>query len=158
MEVDVGDAPVSRTRSALMARIRRANTKPELAIRRLLHRLGYRFRTQLRGVPGRPDIAFPARRKAIFIHGCFWHQHSGCRHARLPSTRSDFWAQKFQRNKERDARLLEEARRLGWDVLVTWECETVETDTVQERLITFLGPPRFEGRLRRSAAEGTAFP
>jgi len=129
-------------RSALMSRIRRSNTKPELVVRRLLHRYGYRFRTQLKGVPGRPDVAFPKRRKAILVHGCFWHQHQGCRHARIPATRTAFWAEKFAKNKERDARLLAQASSLGWSTLVVWECEAVEGASLRSRLLEFLGPTR----------------
>jgi DNA mismatch endonuclease Vsr len=91
------EEPISEARSRLMSRIRRSDTKPERLVRSVLHRLGYRFRLQLKGVPGRPDIAFPSRRKAIQVHGCFWHQHPGCRHARIPATRRDFWQGKFER-------------------------------------------------------------
>lgn len=125
-----------------MGRIRRSDTKPEWAVRRLLHKLGYRFRLQWKAAPGRPDVAFPGRRRIIFVHGCFWHQHEGCRHARLPSTRSEFWADKFARNKARDARDLVRARAEGWETLVIWECETADEDALRERLTGFLGPPR----------------
>lgn len=128
-------------RSAHMAKIRRSNTKPEMVVRRLLHRLGYRFRIQLKGVPGRPDVAFTSRRKAIMVHGCFWHQH-GCKSSRVPTTRSDFWSQKFARNKERDERLKAQAEAHGWEVLVVWECETVDQPGLCERLTGFLGPTR----------------
>jgi DNA mismatch endonuclease Vsr len=128
-------------RSRLMSRIRRSDTKPERLVRSLLHRLGYRFRIQLKGVPGRPDVAFPGRRKAIQVHGCFWHQHPGCRHATQPSTRTEFWTAKFARNRERDERLLNAAEALGWRTLVVWECETKAQD-LDRRLIAFLGPPR----------------
>lgn len=109
----------------------------------MLHRMGYRFRVQLKGVPGRPDVALTARRKAILVHGCFWHQHPGCRHARIPATRPDFWELKFGRNRERDARLVREAESLGWCVLVVWECETTRLDELQARLMAFLGPSRW---------------
>ena len=128
-------------RSRQMGRIRRANTKPELAVRRLLHRMGYRFRVQLAGIPGRPDIGFPTRKKAILVHGCFWHAHS-CQGDRLPSTRTEFWRLKFERNKERDARKLKEAGVLGWTCLVVWECEIGE-ERLGDRLKEFLGPTRF---------------
>jgi DNA mismatch endonuclease, patch repair protein len=134
--------PIQRSR--LMSRIRRSDTKPERVVRSLLHSLGYRFRIQMKGVPGRPDVAFPARRKAILVHGCFWHQHPGCRHAGLPATRAEFWKAKFERNRERDERLLLAANDLGWQTLVVWECET-EADDLSQRLRGFLGPPRFKG-------------
>lgn len=134
-------------RSAHMARIRRANTRPEVAVRTLLHRLGYRFRIQLKGVPGRPDVAFPARRKAIFIHGCFWHGHQGCSTWRQPKTRSEFWANKIETNRARDARLAAAAEADGWACLVIWECETKDVSDLTERLIEFLGPTRSTLRL-----------
>lgn len=127
-------------RSALMGKIRRADTKPEMVVRRLLHRLGYRFRLQWKAAPGRPDVAFPGRRKIIFVHGCFWHQHPGCRHARVPATRRDFWAAKFARNEERDARNLAQAAAEGWEALVLWECEIVEGPDLEARLKKFVGP------------------
>ena len=129
-------------RSALMGRIRRSDTKPEWIVRRLLHRLGYRFRLQWKAAPGRPDVAFPGRRRIIFVHGCFWHQHEGCRHATMPRTRTDFWREKFARNRARDARDLERAAAEGWDALVIWECETADAEALRERLEAFLGPTR----------------
>ena len=130
--------PAARSRN--MSRIRGANTKPERVVRSLLHRLGYRFRIQLKGVPGRPDVAFTARKAAILVHGCFWHQHPGCRNATMPSTRTDFWQAKFERNRERDARQLAQAEALGWRTLVIWECETCKEAELAERLIAFVGP------------------
>lgn len=135
--------PLTRPQRSLhMARIRRANTLPELIVRRLLHRLGYRFRLQLRGVPGRPDVAFPSRKKAIFVHGCFWHAHEGCPTHRIPKTRTEFWLTKFSRNRERDKRLLSAATEAGWGCLVLWECELGSTTLLTERLTSFLGSPR----------------
>jgi DNA mismatch endonuclease Vsr len=125
-----------------MGRIRRADTKPEMIVRRLLHALGYRFRLQWKPVPGRPDVAFPARRKAIFVHGCFWHQHEGCRLSRVPATRTDFWRAKFDRNRARDARDLGRCAELGWGVLVVWECEARDSPELRDRLRGFLGPPK----------------
>ena len=137
--------PLSQAqRSAHMARIRRSETKPELIVRRLLHRLGYRFRVQLKGVPGRPDVAFPGRRKAVMVHGCFWHQHEGCRLAHVPSSRPEFWSAKFARNKERDARLQAKAEAAGWAVLVVWECETKNLGSLQSSLQGFLGAAKLE--------------
>lgn len=125
-----------------MARIRRANTVPEWRVRRLLYQLGYRFRLQWPRAPGRPDVAFPGRRKAIFVHGCFWHAHEGCPTHRVPKTRSEFWQTKFTKNWERDQRLLTAARQLGWGCLVIWECETKDAVTLSRRLKLFLGPTR----------------
>jgi DNA mismatch endonuclease (patch repair protein) len=128
-------------RSAHMALIKRSDTKPELIVRRLLHGLGYRFRVQFSEVPGRPDIAFPARRKCVQVHGCFWHAH-GCVLSRVPKTRSDFWVAKFARNRERDARLEAKASLMGWETLTVWECETRSTTDLTRRLSGFLGEPR----------------
>lgn len=136
------DRITKEQRSALMSRIRRADTKPELLIRRLLHALGYRFRVQLKGVPGRPDVAFTRRRKLIQVYGCFWHAHEGCPSARIPTTRSDFWSSKFARNRERDRRLEEAAAAAGWESLVIWECELKDIEGLRARLVDFLGPCR----------------
>lgn len=125
-----------------MARIRGRDTRPELQVRRLLHSAGYRYRVQLKGVPGRPDIAFPARKKAILVHGCFWHGHEGCKRAHIPRTRSAYWTAKFERNKARDQRQRLQATELGWEVLVVWECEVPAKAALQEKLSVFLGPPK----------------
>ncbi|UTP40553.1 DNA mismatch endonuclease Vsr [Phenylobacterium sp. LH3H17] len=127
-------------RSAHVARIRRADTKPEWIVRRLLHAAGYRYRLQWKAAPGRPDVAFPGRRKAILVHGCFWHHHEGCRIATMPKTRTDFWKAKFDRNRPRDARDLARAEEAGWEVLVVWECETKNPVEVSRRLVEFVGP------------------
>lgn len=128
-------------RSRLMARIRGSNTGPELRIRRLLHSLGYRFRVHLRGVPGRPDIAFSRKKKVIFIHGCFWHNHEDCPSGRIPKTRSAFWRKKFEKNKERDRRQLREVSDIGWKSLVIWECE-LSDKALSAKLSRFLGRPK----------------
>lgn len=133
------DSLTPEQRSAVMSRIRRADTKPELIVRSLLHAMGYRFRVQMKGVPGRPDIAFPRRRKIVQIHGCFWHAHEGCATFRMPKSRKEFWEEKFARNKERDARLEQAARAAGWDVLILWECELKNKSFLIERLVDFLG-------------------
>ena len=129
-------------RSAHMARIKRANTKPELIVRRMLHALGYRFRVQYKAVPGRPDLAFTRRRKVIQVHGCFWHAHEDCPAARAPKTRPDFWQAKFAANRERDARLDAAAWEAGWESITIWECEIDDHETLRERLVRFLGPTR----------------
>jgi DNA mismatch endonuclease (patch repair protein) len=110
-------------RSENMRRIRSKNTKPEVLLRSLLHRAGFRFRIHKKDLPGKPDIVFPGRRKAIFVHGCFWHQHPQCREGRLPGTRQDYWKPKLERNVARDAAATSKLRNLGWDVLVIWECQ-----------------------------------
>lgn len=123
-----------------MAKVGAKDTQPEMIVRRLLHRLGYRYRLHLKTVPGRPDIAFPARNKVILIHGCFWHQHD-CKAGRLPKSNVAFWRAKLRRNVERDQEVLKSFDALGWGVLTLWECEMKGVD-LTDRLIAFLGPPR----------------
>lgn len=125
------DFLTSEQRSAFMARIRRKDTSPERAVRRLLHRLGYRYRLHHPDLPGCPDIVFTRRRLAIFVHGCFWHAHEDCRRARIPKTRSDYWKAKFQRNKARDERDQKSLRELGWKPYVIWECETGDVEFLE---------------------------
>lgn len=122
-----------------MARIGPRDTKPEKLVRRLLHAMGRRFRLHRRDLPGTPDIVLPATRKAIFVHGCFWHRHEGCRKATTPKTRTDFWLDKFAANVERDARKELQLRAAGWDVITVWECETRDLATLEIRLRDWLG-------------------
>lgn len=121
-----------------MARIGGRDTKPEMVVRRILHGLGYRYRLHARDLPGRPDIVFRGRRKVIFVHGCFWHQHEGCKDANVPKTRTAFWQAKFKGNRERDRASLQALCREGWGTLVVWECETREPDALLKRLTEFL--------------------
>ncbi len=117
------------------------DTAPEMQVRRMLHRIGYRFRLHRKDLPGCPDLVFPGRRAAIQVHGCFWHQHPGCAHARVPKSRQDYWVPKLTRNMERDR---DNGRRLagmGWRVLVLWECELGDPDAVARQAWRFLGPP-----------------
>ncbi|TCN22837.1 T/G mismatch-specific endonuclease [Sinorhizobium americanum] len=115
-------------RSALMAKIKGKNTRPEIAVRRELHALGARFRLHRRDLPGRPDIVMPARKLAVFVHGCFWHRHENCRMASDPKTRQEFWAAKFNDNIARDKRNLSDLESLGWEVRIIWECQTRQRD------------------------------
>jgi len=127
-------------RSAIMRAIRGKDTKPEHAVRSLIHRLGYRYRLHVRELPGCPDLVFPSRRKVVFVHGCFWHRH-GCRKGRsTPKTRARFWRNKLDSNKDRDAKHRRKLRRLGWSVLTVWECQTTpkKTDRLAERVCRFL--------------------
>lgn len=117
-----------------MAAIRGRDTTPELRVRRLLHRLGYRFRLHRRDLPGSPDIVLPRFRTVIFVHGCFWHRHPGCRYATTPKTRTDFWTAKFHKNMERDARQQSDLRSAGWTVVIVWECELRDIDALTDRL------------------------
>lgn len=106
-----------------MSRIRTKNTKPEMVVRRLLHRLGYRYRLHARDLPGSPDIVFRPRQVALFVHGCFWHRHRGCSLAYEPKTRADFWSEKFKENVKRDERVKRQLEALGWRVITVWECD-----------------------------------
>ena len=134
------DPPPSPERSALMAKIRACDTQPELYVRRFLHGQGYRFRLHARDLPGRPDIVFRSRRKAIFVHGCFWHRHEGCKRASMPKTRVAYWQQKFEANKNRDAVSVSALEEMGWKVMVIWECEipTKDSGDLRKRLMNFL--------------------
>src|SRR5438477_9336664 len=105
------------------AAVKSGDTKPELAVRRLVHALGYRFRLHVRSLPGAPDLVFPRLRKVIFVSGCFWHRHT-CGRCRIPSTRRAYWLAKIDRNAARDRRVQRALRRLGWGVMVVWECQT----------------------------------
>lgn len=127
-------------RSERMSRVRSKDTKPELAVRKLVHQLGFRYRLHGDRLPGKPDLVFGPRRKVIFVHGCFWHRHPkrGCPLARLPKSRLDFWAPKLEKNRERDKQKQAELRRLGWRVLVIWECELKNTDKLKSRIMDFL--------------------
>lgn len=124
-------------RSERMGLIRSKNTKPEILVRRLVHAMGFRFRLHGRKLPGRPDLVFPGRKKAIFVHGCFWHLHR-CRVARPPKSRRDFWIPKLTGNRRRDLANQKELGKLGWQFLVVWECELAGSDALGERIRSFL--------------------
>lgn len=128
----------NRQRSALMRRVGRENTSPELAVRRTLFALGYRFTLHKKDLPGRPDIVFTKRKKVIFVHGCFWHGHV-CRYGRLPKSNTDFWSEKIERNRLRDARKTAELSSLGWSVLTLWQCEIHDKNSLNQILQNFLG-------------------
>lgn len=117
------DTITSERRSWNMSRIRSRNTAPELRLRSLLHRAGFRFRLYANKLPGRPDIVLPKYRTVIFVHGCFWHRHPGCRYTTTPSTRAEFWQEKFDGNVRRDARNRADLKAAGWTVVTVWECE-----------------------------------
>lgn len=124
-------------RSEMMAAVRSKNTQPEMLVRRLVHSMGYRYRLHRNNLPGTPDLVFSARRKVIFVHGCFWHQH-GCKSSHLPKSNIDYWAPKLERNKGRDAEHLELLHKTNWQCLILWECELKQTDQLQRRIKEFL--------------------
>lgn len=124
----------SAQRSWNMSRIKGKDTKPELRVRSLLHRLGYRFRLHAKNLPGRPDVVLPKYRTVVLVHGCFWHRHRGCRFCYVPKSRQEFWQAKFEGNVRRDSNVRRRLRSLGWKVLVVWECELRNTARLTRRL------------------------
>ena len=130
-----GEAPM--TRRQIMQRVKRKNTPQELAVRRLLYSLGYRYRVNVKGLPGSPDIAIRSKKKAIFVHGCFWHRHN-CYLATTPKTSTDFWLPKFEKNVERDRRKELALRELGWKVVTVWQCELDNPTKLRRRLKSFM--------------------
>lgn len=137
----MADRLTKEQRSANMRRIRHQDTKPELMVRRRLHRLGFRFRLHRKGLPGKPDIVFGPRKKVIFVHGCFWHSHESadCPDWRRPKSNRDYWGPKLRRNAERDRSAVEALHSMGWETLVLWECELKDAQQLEERLLGFLG-------------------
>lgn len=129
-------SPAQRSRN--MARIRSRDTTPELLVRSLLHRAGFRFRLHRKNLPGTPDIVLPKHKTVIFVNGCFWHQHPGCRRATLPKTNREYWIPKLLKNVVRDAKHLEQLKKANWRVLCLWECETTNRSDLAEKLVKFL--------------------
>lgn len=127
-------------RRRIMQSVKTKDTGPELAVRRALFAAGYRFRLHKKSLPGSPDIVFPGRRKAIFVHGCFWHGH-GCAKGQAAKSRTEYWGPKLTANKIRDERNISHLKDLGWDTMVVWQCEATKMETLLERLGIFLGPP-----------------
>lgn len=147
------DRCLQQQRSALMARVRHENTAPELLVRRILFAAGYRYRLHRRDLAGTPDLTLPALRTVVFVHGCFWHRHRGCRASTFPKTNIRFWADKFKANQMRDARNVRQLRRLGWQCLTVWECETRRPEKLKARLFRLLATrtrqARGKGRVQR---------
>jgi DNA mismatch endonuclease (patch repair protein) len=125
-------------RSLIMSRVKGRDTKPELLVRSLVHRIGFRFRVQSRKLPGNPDIVLSRWRKVIFVHGCFWHGHARCPRSKRPGTNKGFWNRKLDGNIQRDKRFCRELRRMGWKTLVVWECETRKSERLTAKLERFL--------------------
>jgi DNA mismatch endonuclease (patch repair protein) len=121
----------------MMAAVPTSDSRPEIAVRRVLHAMGYRFTLHRKSLPGRPDIVLPRHRKVIFVHGCYWHRH-GCPKTTSPTTNTIFWAEKFAANRSRDRRVIRELARLGWKSLVVWECQVEKPARMRSRLISFL--------------------
>jgi DNA mismatch endonuclease, patch repair protein len=125
-------------RSWLMSRVKGVDTAPELLIRSLLHRMGYRFRLHVFDLPGKPDIVLPRHRKVIFVNGCFWHGHKRCRRSALPETNRDFWEQKISKTAKRDQRNIRQLRKAGWKVLTIWQCKMTDIEKVDHKILQFM--------------------
>lgn len=136
----MADKLTPERRSANMAQIRSKNTSPEMAVRRLVHAMGYRFRLHRKDLTGKPDLVFPGRRAVIFVHGCFWHQHSAekCLDGRKPKSNTGYWSAKLDRNVTRDAAAQQSLREAGWSIMTVWECETRNLEKLRGRLDEFL--------------------
>lgn len=125
-------------RSRIMSRVKGRDTKPEILVRSIVHRMGFRFRLHRRNLPGNPDLVLPRHRKVIFVHGCFWHGHKRCARSKRPATNHDFWTKKLDGNIGRDKRFQKVLVQMGWKVLVIWECETRKLGTLKRKLENFL--------------------
>ena len=125
-------------RSRVMSKIKDKNTKPEVLVRSVLHRMGYRFRLHGKDLPGKPDIILPKYKKVIFVHGCFWHGHEGCDKSKRPSANREFWDKKLDKNINRDQKNIAELNKYGWETLIIWTCETKDIQTLKQKLTTFL--------------------
>lgn len=136
-------------RSQMMSGIKGKNSLPEMLVRKALFAMGHRFRLHRRDLPGTPDIAMPSRKIAIFVHGCFWHAHQGCKYAKTPSTRTDFWTAKLQGNVDRDRRAADRLAELGWRVLTVWECSTrdPEAEGLTDALRAWIGSGATTGEI-----------
>lgn len=129
---------VSRSkRTEIMSSVKQRHTKPEIAVRKILHRYGFRFRLHNKKLPGTPDIVLPKHKAVIFVHGCFWHQHEGCRKSRRPTSNVEFWNEKLDKNIERDNRKESELKNAGWKVLTIWDCEIKDEDLLIEKVKSF---------------------
>jgi len=126
-----------KERSERMSRVKGTDTKPEMIVRRLVHRLGFRYRLHVRTLPGKPDLVFSGRRRVIFVSGCFWHRHRGCSMCRLPKSRLKFWKPKLEENRKRDLRNQRKLKKDGWTLLVIWECQLSDVKRLEQRISRF---------------------
>lgn len=134
------DTFTSEERSAIMRKVHGKNTTPELIVRRVVHRLGYRFRLHSKNLPGKPDLVFSSRKMVIFVNGCFWHQHPGCKRGdRKPSSNTEYWHPKLEQNKQRDKENARKLKKMNWSSLVIWECQTKTPEMLVDIVKGFLG-------------------
>jgi DNA mismatch endonuclease (patch repair protein) len=138
VQLDMTDHVTAEKRSAIMRAVGTKNTRPELMVRRMLHRAGFRFRLHRKDLPGTPDIVLASRQKVIFVHGCYWHGHPGCSKARLPKTRRTYWEAKVAGNRVRDRDRIRKLRACGWRALVVWQCELRSPERLLKKLLKFL--------------------
>jgi len=136
------DTVSAKRRSEIMALVKSKGTRPEVAVRKMVFGMGYRYRLNRSELPGKPDLVFPGRKKVIFVHGCFWHRHEGCPNARIPKSRVEFWKRKLERNAQRDREVQVELERMGWEYLIIWECELKDMEAIASRVKSFLERPR----------------
>jgi DNA mismatch endonuclease (patch repair protein) len=141
----VADTLSKKRRSWNMSRVRSTNTKPELVVRSLLHRNGFRYRLHVKTLPGKPDIVLSKYQSAVFVHGCFWHRHKNCPDASTPKTRTEFWVKKFNGNVKRDRKNRVALKKIGWKVIVIWECEVANQDKLSAKISRTIG---FSSKLR----------
>ncbi|MBI3606624.1 MAG: DNA mismatch endonuclease Vsr [Nitrospirae bacterium] len=134
----MADVFSKKKRSWIMARVHGGDTKPEMLVRRLVHGMGFRYRLHVRTLPGSPDIVLPKHKKVVFVHGCFWHGHRGCRRSQRPTSNRAFWDKKIDGNLVRDRLSRQRLKRSGWATLVVWECKTRDPERLRKRLATFL--------------------
>ena len=134
----MADVFSKKKRSEVMSGIRSKDTVPELTVRRIVHRMGFRYRLHVAHLPGRPDLVFSRLRKVVEVRGCFWHQHRGCRDSHIPKSGSEYWVPKLAGNRKRDKEHEKGLRSLGWQVLIIWECELKDMDSAAERILSFL--------------------
>lgn len=141
------DSLTPSQRSWNMSRIRSQNTKPERVVGSLLHRMGFRYRLYRRDLPGTPDIVFTKHKSVIFVHGCFWHRHEGCKGATTPTTNIEYWTTKFAKNIERDNKNQQQLKQMGWRVILVWQCELNDLDKLALRLYTSLTDPNYQNHM-----------
>lgn len=133
------DIVSAKKRSEIMSKVRSRDTKPEKIVRKIVSSLGFRYRLHNRNLPGKPDLSNVTRKKAIFVHGCFWHRHANCKMASVPASNKEYWKEKFRRNKRRDQAALDALKKMGWRPLVVWECEIRQPEKLKRRLEKYVG-------------------